>query len=91
MGQINLKEIKAMSYKKTEIKKGYTDQSLRINLDANNIIINPIEEKIKDKFIGGKGYDLWLMWNAVSGDTKWERNRCGADYVDRDRSGFCVV
>ena len=72
MGQINLKEIKTISYEKTEIKQGYTDQSLRINLDTNDIIINPIEEKIKDKFIGGKGYDLWMMWNAVSGDTKWD-------------------
>ena len=67
MGQINLKEIKAVSYEKTEIKQGYTDHSLRINLDANDIIINPIKEKIKNKFIGGKGYDLWMMWNAVSG------------------------
>jgi aldehyde:ferredoxin oxidoreductase len=71
MKQINLKEIKSIAYEKAELKKGYTDKSLRINLDANDIIINPIEEKIKDKFIGGKGYDLWLMWNAVSGDTKW--------------------
>ncbi len=71
MGQINIKEIKAISYEKTEINKGYTDQSLRINLDENDIIINPIEEKIKDKFIGGKGYDLWMMWNSVSGNTRW--------------------
>ncbi len=71
MGQINLKEITAISYEKAEIEKGYTDKSLRINLDANDIIIKPIEEKIKDKFVGGKGYDLWMMWNAVSGDTKW--------------------
>ncbi len=71
MSQINLKEIKAISYERAEIKNGYTDQSLRVNLDANDIIINPIKEEIKNKFIGGKGYDLWLMWNAVSGDTKW--------------------
>ncbi|NOX32748.1 MAG: aldehyde:ferredoxin oxidoreductase [Deltaproteobacteria bacterium] len=71
MEQIHLKEIKSVSYEKAEIKKGYTDQSLRVNLDSNDIIINPIQEKIKNKFIGGKGYDLWLMWNAVSGDTKW--------------------
>lgn len=71
MGQINLKEIKSISYKKAPIKKGYTDQSLRINLDTSEITINAIEEKIKNKFIGGKGYDLWLMWNAVTGDTKW--------------------
>jgi len=71
MDQINLKEIKAISYQKADIKNGYTDQSLRINLDKNDILINPIEERIKHKFIGGKGYDLWLMWNAVKASTKW--------------------
>jgi len=71
MGQVNLKEIKSISYKKAVVNQGYTDQSLRFNLDENDIIINPIEEQIKNKFIGGKGYDLWLMWNAVSGDTQW--------------------
>jgi len=55
MKQIHLKEIKAISYEKAEIKKGYTDQSLRINLDATDITIHPIEEKVKNTFIGGKG------------------------------------
>ena len=72
MGQMNLTETKSVSYERAEVKKGYTDHSLRINLDTTDISINPIEEKIKEKFIGGKGYDLWLMWNAVSGDTKWD-------------------
>jgi len=71
MNQINLKEIKSISYERAKIKNGYTDKSLRVNLDANDIIINPIEENIKNKFIGGKGYDLWLMWNAVKGSTRW--------------------
>ncbi|MBW1753926.1 MAG: aldehyde:ferredoxin oxidoreductase [Deltaproteobacteria bacterium] len=26
---------------------------------------------MKAVFIGGKGFDLWLLWNAVSGTTKW--------------------
>ncbi len=71
MSQVKLKEIKSISYEKAKVKKGYTDQSLRINLDSADIIIHPIEERIKTKFIGGKGYDLWMMWNAVTGDTKW--------------------
>ncbi len=71
MGQISLKEIKAVSYERAEVKHGYTDKSLRINLSDTQVDIIPIEENIKEKFIGGKGYDLWLMWNAVSGDTKW--------------------
>ena len=71
MGQLDLKEIKSISYERAEIKKGYTDKSLRINLDTIDIIINPIQEIIKQKFIGGKGYDLWLMWNAVEAGTRW--------------------
>lgn len=72
MGQISLQEIKSVSYERAEVKQGYTDQSLRINLSDTQVDIAPIDEKIKEKFIGGKGYDLWLMWNAVSGNTQWD-------------------
>lgn len=71
MDSNNLKEIKSVSYEKTQMQNGYTDQSLCISLETSDIAINPIEEKIKNKFIGGKGYDLWLLWNAVTGNTKW--------------------
>ena len=71
MGHISLREVHALPYERPEVRKGYTDTSLHINLTDTQININPIEEKIKDKFIGGKGYDLWLMWNAVSGKTRW--------------------
>ncbi|WP_022667240.1 aldehyde ferredoxin oxidoreductase family protein [Desulfospira joergensenii] len=71
MGHINLSETKSVSYERAEIDMGYTNQSLRINLQTTDIIIRPIEKEIKDKFIGGKGYDLWFMWNAVSGNTQW--------------------
>ncbi len=72
MGQLNLKETKSVSYERAEVKKGYTDFSLRVNLTTTDIFINPIEAAVKEKFIGGKGYDLWMMWNAVSGDTRWD-------------------
>jgi len=71
MGQVNLTEVKSTSYERSEVIKGYTDKSLRINLESNDIIIDSIEDKIKDKFVGGKGYDLWLLWNSVKGSTKW--------------------
>jgi len=31
-----------------------------------------VEQKTKDTFVGGKGYDLWLLWNAVQADTRWD-------------------
>ncbi len=71
MGEPNLIQTKSISYERAEVKKGYTDHSLRIQLDTSHISILPIEKNIKEKFIGGKGYDLWLMWHAVSSDTRW--------------------
>jgi aldehyde:ferredoxin oxidoreductase len=72
MGQLFLKETKSVSYERAAVKKGYTDVSLRVNLTTTDISINPIDRAVKEKFIGGKGYDLWMMWNAVSGDTRWD-------------------
>ncbi|MFU8770478.1 MAG: aldehyde ferredoxin oxidoreductase N-terminal domain-containing protein, partial [Desulfotignum sp.] len=71
MGPMQLKEVKTESYERAEVKKGYTDQSLHINLDKNDIRIDPITAAVKEKFIGGRGYDLWFMWNAVKGSTRW--------------------
>ena len=72
MAQISLKEIKSASCERAEIDKGYTDQSLHINLDSDDIFIQSIDEKVKNRFIGGKGYDLWYLWNAVSKKTQWD-------------------
>ena len=27
---------------------------------------------MKEKFVGGRGFDLWLLWNAVQEDTTWD-------------------
>jgi aldehyde:ferredoxin oxidoreductase len=27
---------------------------------------------MKETFVGGKGFDLWLLWNAVNGKTRWD-------------------
>jgi hypothetical protein len=72
MGQLNLKETNSLSYKRAEVRRGYTDFSLCINLATSDISIDPIDKAVKEKFIGGKGYDLWMMWNAVSSNTKWD-------------------
>jgi len=69
---MQLKEIKAAPYERAEVNKGYTDQSLQINLDKTDIHISPIDTSVKEKFIGGKGYDLWYMWHAVTDSTKWD-------------------
>ncbi|MCP4686768.1 MAG: aldehyde:ferredoxin oxidoreductase, partial [Desulfobacterales bacterium] len=71
MTELNMKEIKSLEYKRPEIDKGYAGQSLSIDLNASGIGIEPVSEETRKVFIGGKGYDLWLLWNAVTGETGW--------------------
>ncbi|MBT8370399.1 MAG: aldehyde:ferredoxin oxidoreductase, partial [Deltaproteobacteria bacterium] len=71
MPDYELKLVKTLDYKRPEIENGYTDQTLYVNISEPDMAIKPVEKKIKDVFIGGKGYDLWLLWNAVEATTRW--------------------
>ena len=71
MPKYQLKVVRTLDYKRPEIKKGYADQTLHIDISNADIAIKPVEQKTKDLFVGGKGYDLWLLWNAVQADTRW--------------------
>ena len=62
---------KTLTYSRRNVDKGYTDQYLDVDLSTGTIATGPIEEKIKKIFIGGKGFDLWLLWDALKGDNKW--------------------
>jgi len=72
MPDYTLKVTKTFDYQRPEIEKGYTDQTLHVDISAGDIAIEPVAQKTKDVFIGGKGYDLWLLWNAVDGNTRWD-------------------
>jgi hypothetical protein len=59
-------------YDPPQVDKGYADQTLKVNVSDNSIITKPVDEEMKRKFIGGRGFDLWLLWDAVTGDTRWD-------------------
>jgi len=69
---LNIKEIQALDYERPDIDRGYANQYLGIDLSASTFNIEPVDPKMKEVFVGGKGFDLWLLWNAVSGTTKWD-------------------
>ena len=66
MAEITTKESAVLQYKRPSINRGYANQTLHIDLSSLEISIEPVSEKMKQVFIGGKGFDLWLLWNAVS-------------------------
>jgi aldehyde:ferredoxin oxidoreductase len=71
MAEIITNEVTTMSYERPVIDKGYANQYLTVDLSTLTLAIEPVSAERKNVFIGGKGFDLWLLWNAVSGSTKW--------------------
>jgi aldehyde:ferredoxin oxidoreductase len=60
-----------MDYELTKVEKGYTNRTLYINLSDNTIKPKNVTQQMKDIFIGGRGFGLCYLWNAVTGNTKW--------------------
>ena len=71
MPDLKLNEVKVLEYKRPVIEKGYNDQTLYVNISDPAIAVKPVAPKTKEVFIGGRGYDLWLLWNAVQPTTQW--------------------
>ncbi len=63
--------LKEQSYAPAALEKGYTNRTLYINLDTFEIKEKPVTQQMKEKFIGGKGFGLRLLWDAVTPDTRW--------------------
>ena len=58
-------------YELGEIDKGYTNRTLYVNISENIIQKKEVTQFMKDKFVGGKGFGLWYLWNAVTPKTRW--------------------
>lgn len=63
--------IKEYKYTLSELDKGYANRTLSVNISNNEIIEKPVSEMMKDKFTGGKGFGLKLLWDATRPETKW--------------------
>jgi len=66
------KLLKEHSYSLGKINKGYANRTLYVNLSENEIKEKPVTQLMKDKFIGGKGFGLKLLWDATKPNTKWD-------------------
>jgi len=60
-----------VDYEPARVERGYAGQILYINLSDNTIASKPVTQQMKDIFIGGRGFGLWLLWNGIKDDTKW--------------------
>ncbi len=75
---MNLHEIKAnrkiiasYKYQLAPIDKGYNNRTLYVNVGESIIKEKPVSQEMKEKFIGGRGFGLKLLWDATRPETKW--------------------
>jgi len=72
MSDFELKLQKTFPYQRPAIEKGYANQTLHLNLSDLAVTTKPVPARMKELFVGGKGFDLWLLWNAVTPATRWD-------------------
>ena len=58
--EYKIKPLKTFKYDRPIIEKGYANQTLFIDISIPDISVKPVDEKMKDLFIGGKGFAEWL-------------------------------
>lgn len=65
------KLLSSFKYVTKPVVHGYANRTLYIDLDKNQIESKPVTQQMKDLFTGGRGFGLWLLWNAIKDTTKW--------------------
>ena len=59
-------------YRPAGVAGGYTDRILRIDLDTQEIAVQELPPDFKDKYIGGRGYALKLIWDGTTRETRYD-------------------
>ncbi|MDY6970969.1 MAG: aldehyde ferredoxin oxidoreductase C-terminal domain-containing protein [Thermodesulfobacteriota bacterium] len=67
-----MKIIKSLQYTPSPIKGGYTDQILQVDLSVHKISLLRLQPDFKEKYIGGRGYALKLIWDGTSEHTRYD-------------------
>lgn len=64
--------VAAFDYQPTPIEQGYTRETLRVDVGTGAFDVRPVSQEMIDLFVGGKGFDLRLLWDEVTPETRWD-------------------
>jgi aldehyde:ferredoxin oxidoreductase len=59
--QANRRVLAEYTYEAQLVERGYVGQTLYVNVSDNTIAAKPVTDLMKEKFIGGRGFGLWLL------------------------------
>ncbi len=67
-----MKTFQSVKYSPSPIQGGYTDRILHVDLSSCTISISVVQSAFKEKYIGGRGYSLKLIWDGTSGENRYD-------------------
>jgi len=62
----------SITYEPAVTRGGYTDRILHVNLSTNEIDVWELPSDFKDKYVGGRGYALALIWEKTNAETRYD-------------------
>ncbi|MEW5826595.1 MAG: aldehyde ferredoxin oxidoreductase C-terminal domain-containing protein [Candidatus Bipolaricaulota bacterium] len=68
---VGFRRLAQRTYEHRPVVRGYTGTTLYVNVGTGAIEERPVTQEMKDLFVGGKGFGLWRIWNAVQSSTRW--------------------
>ncbi len=60
------------AYETRPVERGYANRTLYINLSKMSVESKPVTPEMKKIFTGGRGFCLWLLWNAIPDGVRWD-------------------
>jgi aldehyde:ferredoxin oxidoreductase len=67
-----MKILHQIEYKPARVVGGCTDRILRVDLTKPEITIQELPPDFKNKYIGGRGYALKLIWDDTTRETRYD-------------------
>ena len=67
-----MKILHQIEYKPARVVGGYADRILRVDLGKQEIAIQELPPDFKDKYVGGRGYALKLIWDGTTRETHYD-------------------
>jgi len=64
--------LQTVKYRPARVAGGYTDRILRVNLGTGEITIQELPADFKQKYTGGRGYAIKLIWDETRRETRFD-------------------
>ncbi|UCG13661.1 MAG: aldehyde:ferredoxin oxidoreductase [Deltaproteobacteria bacterium] len=67
-----MKILKTIRYEPAPIRGGYTDRILQLDLNSLTVSITELDSDFRNKYIGGRGYAMKLIWDDLAKATRYD-------------------